>query len=62
MPRLHPNLAEVYRRKVDALQQTLAKADMHTEALGNLRSLIERVVVVPTDAGLEIELSTKSRT
>jgi len=56
MPRLHPNLAEVYRRKVEALQQALAEPDMRTEALDELRGLIERIIVVPTDAGLEIEL------
>ena len=56
MPRLHPNLAEVYRRKVDALQQALAEPCVNTEALDHLRSLIERVTVVPTDAGLAIDL------
>jgi len=29
---------------------------MRTEALDRLRGLIERIIVVPTDAGLEIEL------
>jgi hypothetical protein len=56
LPRFHPNIAEAYRRNVEALQQALAEPDMRTEALDQLRGLIERIIVVPTDAGLEIEL------
>ena len=55
-PRLHPNLAEVYRRKVADLQSALADPKAKTEALEILRSLIERVVLHPADKGFEIEL------
>jgi hypothetical protein len=44
-PRLHPNLAEVYRKKVADLQTALADPATHTEALEILRALIERVEV-----------------
>ena len=55
-PRLHPNLAEVYRQKVANLQQALAQPGTHSEALEILRGLIEQVVLRPVDKGLEIEI------
>ena len=42
-PRLHPNLAEVYRRKVADLQTALADPNTQTEALEILRGLIVSV-------------------
>ena len=55
-PRLHPNLAEVYRQKVAGLQTALADPVTQTEALEILRGLIERVVLHPAEKGFEIEL------
>jgi site-specific DNA recombinase len=55
-PRLHPNLAELYRRKVADLQSALAEPRTQTEALEILRGLIERVVLHPVEKGFEIEL------
>jgi DNA invertase Pin-like site-specific DNA recombinase len=55
-PRLHPNLAEVYRHKVANLQGALADPATQTEALEILRGLIERVVVHPAENGFAIEL------
>ena len=55
-PRLHPNLAEVYRKKVADLQTALADPATHTEALEILRALIERVEVRPAEDGFAIEL------
>jgi hypothetical protein len=59
LPRLHPNLAEGYRRKVEALHEALADPQTGPEALEILRSLIERVVLHPSDTGFEIELVGK---
>jgi len=56
LPRLHPNLAEVYRQKVEALHEALADPHSGAEALEILRSLIERVVLHPRVTGFEIEL------
>jgi site-specific DNA recombinase len=56
LPRLHPNLAEVYRRKVEALHEALDDPHTGAGALEILRSLIERVVLQPSDTGIEIEL------
>src|SRR5260370_4972525 len=55
-PRLHPNLAEVYRRKVENLQEALRDPSTHNEALGILRGLVDRVVVTPSERGFTIEL------
>jgi site-specific DNA recombinase len=56
VPRLHPNLAEVYRRKVENLQEALRDPSTYTEALGILRGLVDRVVVTPAESGFTIEL------
>ncbi len=55
-PRLHPNLAELYRRKVAELHQVLADEGSRQEAILILRGLIEKVVLQPTADGYEIEL------
>jgi hypothetical protein len=49
-------LAEVYRKKVADLQTALADRVTHTEALGLLRALIERVEVRSAEGGFAIEL------
>jgi site-specific DNA recombinase len=54
--RLHPNLAQVYRAKVERLHEALADPALRDEALGNLRGLIECVVIHPVEDGLQIEL------
>jgi len=55
-PRLHPNLAELYRKKVANLQEALTDPTTQTEALEILRGLIERVSVGSRDNSFEIEL------
>src|SRR5262249_37468562 len=55
-PRFHPNLAEIYRRKVADLQAALAEPATEAEALEILRGLVERVVLYPAETGFEIEL------
>ena len=55
-PRLHPNLAELYRKKVANLQDALADPATQTEALEILRGLIERVSFRTDENAFEIEL------
>ena len=55
-PRCHPNLAELYRRKVERLQETLQDPEIRQEALEILRSLIEAITITPFEEGFEIEL------
>jgi DNA invertase Pin-like site-specific DNA recombinase len=54
VPRLHPNLAEVYRRKVADLRTALEDHDLRQEALTILRSLIASVTVSPDEDGFEV--------
>jgi site-specific DNA recombinase len=56
LPRLPPNLAEVYRRKVERLHEALKDPAVHAEALEILRGLIDKVVVRHGERGFEIEL------
>ena len=56
MPRLHPGLAEVYRKKVADLTQALNDDALRTEATEVLRSLISEIRLIPQDGALAIEL------
>src|SRR5436305_8293768 len=46
--RLHPNLADLYRRKVATLQDLLGSEATRTEAVELIRSLIDQVTFRPT--------------
>jgi site-specific DNA recombinase len=55
--RLHPNLADLYRQKVAALQDLLNSDVSRTQAVEIIRSLVEQVIFRPNpEAGLEVEL------
>jgi site-specific DNA recombinase len=54
--RLHPNLAQVYRQKVEQLQRALDDPEIRDEAVQILRGLIEYVSIGPIENGLEIEI------
>jgi hypothetical protein len=53
---LRPDMSVVYRRKVEALQKELEKQGIRDLAMEPLRALLEKVIVLPSDAGVEIEL------
>jgi site-specific DNA recombinase len=56
--RLHPNAAEIYRRKVAELELALNDDSIKAEAAEILRSLIDRVVLTPS-AGAPDGLDTQ---
>ena len=56
MPRLHPNLAEVYRQKVMNLAEALNDSHTRLEAAECLRELIEEIRLVPENGKLRVEL------
>ena len=56
VPRLHPNVAEVYRKKVANLGEALNEERTRAEAAEAIRELIEEVRLVPKDGNLKIEL------
>ena len=55
-PRLHPNLARIYRDKIENLIAALNSTEMVSEAAEAIRSLITAVRLVPVHDQLEIEL------
>jgi hypothetical protein len=54
--RLHPNLAAVYRAKIEQLREALNKDATRTEAVGVLRGLIDEIRLVPEEKKLRIHL------
>ncbi len=55
-PFLHPNLAEVYRRKVANLREALETEDTKAEVIEIIRSLIDEIALVPENGELRIDL------
>ena len=56
MPRLHPNLAAVYRTKVANLAEALNDESTQAEAAEAIRNLIDEIRLVPRNGELKIEL------
>src|SRR5262249_22132897 len=56
-PRLHPNLAEIYRRQVARLHEELNRPELRAEAAQALRALISEIRLEPEGSHLEIELA-----
>jgi site-specific DNA recombinase len=56
MPRLHPNLAELYRQKVTNLAEALNDEHTRLEAAECIRELIEEIRLVPEGGKLRVEL------
>ncbi len=56
IPRLHPSLADLYRRKVDDLHDALNREDTRAEAAEAIRALIDEIRLVPEGGELKIEL------
>ena len=56
MPRLHPNLAKLYRQKVINLAEALNDEHSRLEAAECIRELIEEIRLVPEDGKLRAEL------
>ncbi|MBI6630364.1 recombinase family protein [Pontibaca sp. S1109L] len=54
--RLHPNLSEIYRRKVQDLAATLADPEIRTQELEVIRGLIERVTLRHEDGEIILTL------
>ncbi len=54
--RIHPNVAKIYRKKAEQLEKLFEDETTKDEAFTIVRSLIDRVVLTPTDEGLIAEL------
>ena len=55
-PLIHPNLAEVYRQRVERLHDALRDPATRDEAFAQIRTLIDEIRLVPENGELRIEL------
>ncbi len=55
-PLLHPNMSEIYRRKVADLHRLLDDPDTQHEAMAAIRTLIDHITLTPEDGKLRIDL------
>ncbi|MDE1905548.1 MAG: recombinase family protein, partial [Rhodospirillales bacterium] len=55
-PLLHPNMAEVYRRKVTDLATALGNPSTRLEAAEMIRMLVDRIILTPEDGTLSLHL------
>ncbi|MFN7639941.1 MAG: recombinase family protein [Pseudanabaena sp.] len=49
VPVLHPSLPDLYRRQVEALEESLRNSEMATDAISSLQSLIGAVRITPRE-------------
>ena len=54
LPDIHPNVAEIYRRKVARLAEALNRPEDRDEAASAIRGLIERIVIAPGEKWGEV--------
>jgi hypothetical protein len=55
-PLIHPNMAEVYRQRVERLNEALQDPATRDEAFELIRSLIDEIRLVPESGELRVEL------
>ena len=56
VPRLHPNVAALYREKIVSLREALNTEHTRTKAAECIRELIEEIRIMPEKRRLRIEL------
>jgi hypothetical protein len=59
LPALHPNLAQVYRQKVERLEEALQDPVVSAAAVEALRSLIDAIVVHPGERRGEVRVELR---
>ena len=55
-PLIHPNLAKLYRKKVEELETLVAVDGAEAEAVQLVRSLVERITLTPEAGQLRVDL------
>ena len=48
---LHPNLPQLYRKKVEELERLLADPELAQEAMAAIQALISRIALTPREEG-----------
>jgi len=56
-PILHPNMSELYRRKIAQLTDALNTEDTKAEAFDLIRALIDSIVLTPNKDEMKVELT-----
>jgi site-specific DNA recombinase len=59
VPEIHPNVAELYKRKVERLSDALADPSERDDAFHVIRGLIDQIVVSPGASRGQVELALK---
>src|SRR5262249_49698463 len=59
LPDVNPNIAELYRRKIDRLADALGNSGARPEAVGAIRSLIGDVVLTPGERRGEVNATLR---
>ena len=57
VPVLHPSLPDLYRRQVEALEESLRNSEMATDAISSLQSLIGAVRITPREGRGEYDVT-----
>ena len=59
VPDIHPNVAEIYRRRVQHLTAALDDPEMRAEAAEAIRSAVEEVILTPGDKRGDVRVSLR---
>jgi len=55
LPDIHPNIADIYRRKIERLAEALNHPEDRDAAASAIRGLIERIVLTPSEKWAEMD-------
>ena len=56
VPLLHPNMSEIYRKRLDRLDELLNRDSARGQAAEVLRSMIQSICLIPQDGALATEI------
>jgi len=59
VPDVHPNIAEIYRKKVQNLTAALDEPQMYAEAADAIRSVVGEIIVTPGDKRGDFQISLR---
>ncbi len=57
LPDIHPNVADVYRRRIERLTEALSHPDDALEAATAIRQVIDRIVITPGEARRDLAVT-----
>ncbi|MFX9684471.1 hypothetical protein ABTP08_20650, partial [Acinetobacter baumannii] len=57
LPDIHPNIGDIYRRRIERLTEALNHPDDAREAAEALREVIDRIVIIPGEKRGEVQVT-----